>query len=661
MSVPTANQKLVVSGELAIDGSSGYQESNALINFIGQFGLKLGQIRCFGYGGYYTLLMDSSGSTAGFAIRGTTNQGDSMIGGKGDQYSLVVSTDTATIRRLTVTESSTAFKQTFDGSALMNVTRSNTSLTSSLSNSIMNITQNSWKIGETMQVVMGANSFSGCGLWSYTMPTTTSGSSTDNYSSLSMRRNNVTVENIRMLTTGNVSIPLRLDVGTISATNYLNLPVSDVLPLTLNKVANRVGINQTNPQYTLDVAGTTNTDTAWLKGAVLLTTGTGAPSISAPTGSVYLRQDGGDGTLIYLKTSTGWISYNPNGGPQGPQGEQGIQGPQGVQGIQGNEGPQGPQGPQGNDGIQGPQGIQGVKGDAGAQGVQGIQGEQGPAGEKGDTGPQGVQGPQGPQGPQGLTGPQGSAGAQGVQGPQGEQGPQGIQGFQGIQGPQGDTGATGPQGIQGPKGDPGDPLSPLPMTLDKVNNRVGINQTTPAYTLDVVGDINMSAGSSFRIAGVPISLAVTVTTGTLSISADTTNPTKATTRQQDYIHVVDDGSGWCTCHFVYSADSNTGAAGGSGAYYFTLPGAYQFNSNYYVFRNPAPSSYIAAISSQVGEGCFVGVFISSTTVTTPAVVLARNSSTFYLYSNERLPISNSHYAIIWPNTLYRGSFHFRKA
>jgi len=450
-----------------------------------------------------------------------------MIGGNSDQYALAVSTDTTTIRRLNVTESSTAFKQTFDGSALLNVTRSNTTLASALSNAIMAITQNSWKIGETMQVVMGNSSYSGCSVWSYTLPTSTSGSSADNYSSLSMRRNGTTVENIRMLTTGNVSIPLRLDVGTISATNYLNLPVSDVLPLTLNKDTNRVGINNTSPAYTLDVVGTINTDSPlWLQGSVLVTTGTGAPSLTAPTGSVYLRQDGESGTLIYLKTPTGWISYNPNGGPQGPQGDQGPQGPQGIQGIQGEQGIQGAQGPIGNDGIQGPQGIQGVKGDAGPQGPQGIQGEQGIQGAKGDTGPQGVQGPQGTPGPQGLPGPQGAQGIQGEQGPQGEKGDMGPQGLQGLPGDTGPQGAQGPAGATGPQGPQGIPgiTDLLPITLDATNSRVGINKTTPAYALDVVGTSNSDTG--YTVAGLPglyrtansVAVGTTATTGINSVA-----------------------------------------------------------------------------------------------------------------------------------------------
>lgn len=43
------------------------------------------------------------------------------------------------------------------------------------------------------------------------------------------------------------------------------------------------------------------------------------------------------------------------------------------------------------------------------------------------------------------------------------------------------------------------PSDLLPITLDKPNNRVGINNATPAYTLGVGGDANLSTGGTYRI------------------------------------------------------------------------------------------------------------------------------------------------------------------
>ena len=59
-------------------------------------------------------------------------------------------------------------------------------------------------------------------------------------------------------TTGTVAIPARLDAGTINATTYENLPgptPSQLLPLTLDTTNSRVGVNKVTPTVELDVTG----------------------------------------------------------------------------------------------------------------------------------------------------------------------------------------------------------------------------------------------------------------------------------------------------------------------------------------------------------------------------------------------------------------------
>ena len=176
---------------------------------------------------------------------------------------------------------------------------------------------------------------------------------------------------------------------------------------------------------------------------VKILSGTGQPSMTAPQGSLYMRQDGVEGSTLYIKEPSGWLSLNPiTGGPQGPKGDQGPIGPAGPQGVQGIQG------------IQGPQGIPGPKGDVG---------------------------PEGPIGPTGIA----CSGPAGPQGPKGDPGPAGIAGPQGVVGPQG---VQGPQGIAGP---PGTSVSVDPLTLDAANLRVGIDTPTPQYTLDVNGDAHV--------------------------------------------------------------------------------------------------------------------------------------------------------------------------
>jgi len=260
MSTPPATNQIVrIPGELQVDTAAGYKQPNGLISFIGPFNQKLGQIRAYGFGGFQSLLMDSSNCAAGFEVRTTTNQGDATtLNGKGDQFPLTINGEVTKIKSLEVTETATQYKSQFSGASLMRIIRQNTTATTQLANSILDIFQNQWKVGESMQVVMGGNPYGGTSVWSYTQPTSTSSSAVDNYSSLSMRRNNVTVENVRMFTTGDVSIPATLTAGTISATTYLNLPPvvpSQLLPLTLKPDDGRVGINNANPITELDVNG----------------------------------------------------------------------------------------------------------------------------------------------------------------------------------------------------------------------------------------------------------------------------------------------------------------------------------------------------------------------------------------------------------------------
>jgi hypothetical protein len=74
-------------------------------------------------------------------------------------------------------------------------------------------------------------------------------------------------------------------------------------------------------------------------------------------------------------------------GEQGPQGDPGINGTAGAQGPQGEQGPQGDPGINGTAGAQGPQGEQGPQGDPGINGTAGAQGPQGEQGIQGPPGP----------------------------------------------------------------------------------------------------------------------------------------------------------------------------------------------------------------------------------------------------------------------------------
>lgn len=407
-----SNQVLVVPGEIQISPSLTYKEAKGVLSFLGPFGTKIGQIRTYGYGAF-SLLFDGSECFAGLQFRTNASQGDSTVGGKSDQMTMEMdSLGVTKVKRLVAKENSTAFNTQLGGAPNLTVGRSNTNGTSVLVNNVAQFTQDSWKAGESMQIIHGMNASGGSSVWGYTA---NSDSSSDplNSAYLGMISAGTTNKNIELKPTGNVEIPLRLDTGTISATTYLNLPpvgASEFLPLTLDQVENRVGINTTTPTKALDVVGDVSCDGLFLNTI---------PPVVTPL-------------VLFYDDTTKEVSYGTT--PVGP------------------EGPPGPQG---------------------------IQGDPGPTGATGDTGPIGPIGPEGPQGPEG---------------------PIGAQGIQGDPGPTGPTGATGPTGPIGPEGPPGPTFDPLPITLDKVNNRVGINQTTPTTALDVSGTVNATA---FTLAGVP--------------------------------------------------------------------------------------------------------------------------------------------------------------
>lgn len=71
------------------------------------------------------------------------------------------------------------------------------------------------------------------------------------------------------------------------------------------------------------------------------------------------------------------------------------------------------------------------------------------------------------------------------------------------------------------------PTDLLPITLDKPNNRVGINNATPAYTLGVGGDANLSTGGTYRISTFPV-VAAGATNTTIALGRTDTVPDTST-------------------------------------------------------------------------------------------------------------------------------------
>jgi hypothetical protein len=156
-------------------------------------------------------------------------------------------------------------------------------------------------------------------------------------------------------------------------------------------------------------------------------------------------------------------------------------------------------------------------------------------------------------------------------------------------------------------------------------------------------------------------------TETLTIGATTTAPTKATTRQNDYITLRDDNSGWCDVSFEYSALSSTGAADGSGTYLYTLPAGYQFDSIVNAFDTSTSSLTFARMALIIpGSAAVVGFNTSAST----AVIVPYDATRFKLvtlfsmagtgHQNVSSP-NNAYYGLTSNNYVVQGSFRFKKA
>lgn len=193
----------------------------------------------------------------------------------------------------------------------------------------------------------------------------------------------------------------------------------------------------------------------------------------------------------------------------GPRGKTGPQGQQGPKGDRGDPGAQGPPGPQGARGVQGPQGLEGLPGARGPQGFAGPQGPVGPMGPAAGLQAENVAGGagvsvsiiSGP--PQGLIISVSNVAANQIalEPPVGSwtNVQDAIQSLSvNVQGPAGVTGSV--QVNNNGNFGAGN------LFWDNANGRLGVGKQSPAYALDVVGDINLTG--QLYINGIPINIRV---------------------------------------------------------------------------------------------------------------------------------------------------------
>jgi hypothetical protein len=111
----------------------------------------------------------------------------------------------------------------------------------------------------------------------------------------------------------------------------------------------------------------------------------------------------------------------------------------------------------------------------------------------------------------------------------------------------------------------------------------------------------------------------------ITIGAVTTGPTKATTKQNDYVQYRTQGGNEVEARYLYSATSGSGAADGAGNYLWTLPDSFQFDTTVYTVYTGA-SVDLSGIYSLFGV--VAGTFNSLDTYSSQVLVVPYNSTQF---------------------------------
>lgn len=193
-------------------------------------------------------------------------------------------------------------------------------------------------------------------------------------------------------------------------------------------------------------------------------------------------------------------------------------------------------------------------------------------------------------------------------------------------------------------------LYKVPFILGGTSNGISINSNSVAVTGDVyvddafVGAVDLKQDTD--------AVGPWIDYGQMTITATTTNPTKATTRQQDNVRCRVVGQDY-ECEYTYRADSATGAAAGSGDYIFALPSGIEFDSlipNFTTITSVWISAQANAsqlnttgqinINSASGDGSLTAYAYSSTSFRLAAsenyVNIVNMGSTWYQLTNQPL-------------------------
>lgn len=209
---------------------------------------------------------------------------------------------------------------------------------------------------------------------------------------------------------------------------------------------------------------------------------------------------------------------------------------------------------------------------------------------------------------------------------------------------------------------------PISFPTSPTTGQLYQSGSSAAYTWD---------GTKWIVSTPPVATALVATSlsgstwvsEAITITATTSNPTKATTKVDDYIRYRIVGPKEYEVQMMYAHTSATGAAAGNGTYLFTLPGALQFNTTFnpgYVATTFSDGTVAAARSVIEGSSGFItngGVYCSS-------IARVYDSTRFMIATHisfgggatTNLPIASNYFAVNGTaNTVYSMRFTFTAA
>jgi hypothetical protein len=267
MSTPSATQKVIIDGDLEVytrPGSTGVTLGR--IAFTDKTVGDIGSIKVFGAPGPagFRLIHDSAGISRGISFRTSSTQGGLDVGGGGYFYTAEVQNSYIRLGNYTTCHPLQARYPTQDFPGPVLFTSKEQATTGSYAFTNDNIAAFAMRYflpNQSQTINVGDANGSGLAM-GYR------GGATIPYGFLGMSSNSLhSITEYIKLISGRTEIA-NLKSTTIEATNWVGLPPvppSQLLPITLDNTNGRVGIGQTSPKTSLDVNGTTSTNSLLLQ------------------------------------------------------------------------------------------------------------------------------------------------------------------------------------------------------------------------------------------------------------------------------------------------------------------------------------------------------------------------------------------------------------